>query len=364
MFKLNYLRNVAILMAMTISITNNNVEACTGIGMQAEDGSKVIARTMEWGTFVLEAKYSVVPRGYTQTALTPTGTNGLKFTAKYGYAGISALEDRFVVEGLNEKGLVAELFYFPNYGKCEDYDPANNATTITDVQLIPWMLGNFATIEEMEKEIGKLHIIPYGHGFDNVHWNVGDRTGRQVVIEIINKEVKIFENEIEVITNAPSFDWQMTNLNNYVNIFAGSAPTHELVPGVTLRPFGIGSASLGLPGDLTPPSRFVRAAFYKLTARPQKDGEGTVLQAFQILNNFDVPVGAEFSDPQQAPEFLSATQWTAAVDLMNLKFYYKTEWNYTIRCIDLSKIDFSKVKFQSWPLDKVKKQPIEYIPVK
>ena len=362
MIKLGFWRNIALMIAAVVMFVPQ-ADACTGISLQAKDGSKIVARTMEWGPFVLPSKYVIVPRGFTQQAQTPSGQNGMKFTSRFGYVGISSLEDRYCVEGMNEMGMVAQLFYFPGYGRYEEYDPKNNAATIADIEFIPWLLGRFSTIAEMEAELDKIHITGYGHGFESVHWNVADHTGRQVVLEYIDGEMKVHENKIGVITNAPSFDWMMTNLNNYINIFAGNVPNRTITEGVELSSFGMGTASLGLPGDLTPPSRFVRAVFYKLTARQQEDGHHAALQAFQILNNFDIPVGAEFRDRSKLPDFMSATQWTTASDTKSLKFYYRTMNNSAIRCIDMKQIDFNRVKFQAHALDRVKEQPVEYIKV-
>lgn len=364
MVRSKYLRLIAILLVAMFG-SYQAASACTGISFTAKDGSKVIARTMEWGTFVMESRYIVVPRGHSETAMTPSGTNGMKIVAKYGYVGIGVLKDNLIAEGMNEKGLAGELFYFPGYGQYEEYDETKNSTSFVDAQFLSWVLSNFASIDEMEKALKDVHVVPYGHGFGAVHFNVADASGRHVVVEFLNGKPCVFENKIGVITNAPSFDWQMTNLNNYVNIFAGAAPTHEVVPGVTLKPFGIGSASLGLPGDMTPPSRFVRAAFFLHTALQPETGYGAVMQSFQILNNFDVPIGTEFGDKKEIPDgMLSASQWTAALDLKRLKFYYRTEWNCTIRCIDLRTIDFGKVKYQMADLDKKKEHPMEYIQIR
>ena len=154
---------------------------------------------------------------------------------------------------------------------------------------------------------------------------------------------------------------QLANLNNYVNLYAGSAPSHRL-GGQELRPIGGNSGFLGLPGDATPPSRFVRAAFYRATAPQRVTGYDTVLQCFHLLNNFDVPIGIEHK-ADEVPDLISATQWTSAIDLTNRKVYYKTMYNNSIRCIDLAKIDFGKVEYQVHPLDKVKQQPIEEIEI-
>ena len=162
-----------------------------------------------------------------------------------------------------------------------------------------------------------------------------------------------------VLTNSPGFEWQLTNLNNYINLFPGGVAPHAL-SNLTLTAFGAGSGFLGLPGDVTPPSRFVRIGFYKATAPQQPTGFETVLQCFHILNNFDIPIGIEYS-VGESPDIPSATQWTSAIDLTNRKIYYKTAYNSTIRCIDLKNIDFNTVRYQSFPLDKTRQQPIEYL---
>ncbi len=355
---------VAISMITTVSFLSP-ASACTGIAFKAKDGSQVMGRTMEWGTFVMESNYMVVPRGYVKVAQTPSGINGMKIVAKYGYVGIGVLEDKLLAEGMNEKGLSGELFYFPNYGSYVEYDKTQNATTVMDAEFLSWALGNFATIDELEKEIDNIRVVSYGHGFGNVHFRLADATGRRVVIEWYDGKARLFENTVGVITNAPSYDWQMTNLNNYVNIFAGGVKSHEITPGVEIREFGVGSAALGLPGDMTPPSRFVRAAFFIHTAKQQATGYDAVMQSFQILNNFDIPLGVEFADQSKMPDnLLSAAQWTTVVDMTNLKFYYRSAWNSTIRCIDLKTIDFGKVKYQLAPIEKLMQQPIEYIRIK
>ena len=115
---------------------------------------------------------------------------------------------------------------------------------------------------------------------------------------------------------------------------------------------------LGLPGDATPPSRFVRAAFFRNSAPQRPTGIDTVLECFHLLNNFDVPIAIENPDEQDLP---SATQWTSAIDLSSRTVYYKTAYNSTIRSIALDNIDFAKVKYASYPLDTVQREPIEVL---
>jgi choloylglycine hydrolase len=155
----------------------------------------------------------------------------------------------------------------------------------------------------------------------------------------------------------------VTNLNNYVNLLPGAAESRQF-GGVTLNPIGGGSGLLGIPGDMTPPSRFVRAAFFQAYAPKLDSNEETVFQAFHILNNFDIPVGVQFNNPQSIPNIPSATQWTIVSDLKNKCIYYKTMYNSEIRCLDLSKINFEKIKYHSKPLDNEHKQTVKKIVVK
>lgn len=345
-----------LLVAATAAVTQTAL-ACTGITLTAKDSTHILARTIEWGGSDLNSQYIVVPRGYTQQSYIPGGQNGMQFTAKYGYVGFAVEQKEFIAEGLNEAGLSAGLFYFPNYGKYETYKPAEKNRSIADLQLVPWLLGQCTTVDEVKEAVSKIHVVAIDPRASTVHWRFSDKSGRQIVLEIIDEKPVFYENTLGVLTNSPDFKWQLTNLNNYVNLFPGSAPAQNL-GAAKLQPFGAGSGFLGLPGDVTPPSRFVRAAFYQATAPQQETAQETVLQCFQILNNFDIPTGVEFPAGHVPANIPSATQWTSATDIMNLKIYYRTMHNSAIRCIDLNNIDFGHTGYRAVPLDTAKQQPI------
>lgn len=336
------------------------VVACTGISLTAKDGGYVQARTIEWSRGVLQSEYVIIPRGEQLVSFTPTGSNGLKFKAKYGTVGLSVVRKEFVAEGINEAGLSAGLFFFPRYGSYEAYDSARKDSTLADLQLVVWILTQFATIDEVKSALSDVRVVGL-EAESVVHWRIGEKTGRQVVLEIVGGVPHFYENKVGVLTNAPGFEWQLTNLNNYVNLYPGNVPDREL-GGITLHPLGGNSGFLGIPGDATPPSRFVRAAFYRATAPRRATAFETVLQCFHLLNNFDIPIGIQHP-AGEAPDIPSATQWTSAVDLTNRKVYYKTAYNNSIRCIDLGRIDFGSVAYQSHPLDKTQEQPVEFISI-
>lgn len=281
----------------------------------------------------------------------------MRFTARYGYVGLAVEHPDFVAEGLNEAGLSAGLFYFPGYGGYEPYDPAHASETVSDLQLAAWVLGCCATVEEVRSAVGRVHVAGVDPRAGTVHWRFADASGRQAVLEIVDGAVHFYENELGVLTNSPGFEWQLTNLNNYVNLFPGTAPGQRL-GALSLASFGAGSGMLGLPGDITPPSRFVRAAFCQATAPQRATAEECVLQCFQILNGFDIPIGVEFPRGAVPADIPSATQWTSATDPVNRTICYRTMYNAAIRRIDLRRIDFRRVKYRSVPLDTVRRQPV------
>ena len=358
------LKSSFVLLCVAIMSASSAAWACTGISLTAKDGSHVLARTCEWGGSDLQSRYVIVPRNAVTVSLTPSGQNGLQYTFRYGYVGISVTQDTFVTEGVNETGLSAGLFFFPGYGGYGAYDSALNASTIVDVELVGWILGSFSSIDEVKAAIGSVHIVATSPQAGTAHWRIAEPSGRQVVLEITDGVPHFFENRLGVLTNSPGFEWQMTNLNNYVNLFPGQTTPMKLTDDITLSQFGAGAGFLGIPGDVTPPSRFVRAAFYKATAPQYDTSEETVMETFQILNNFDIPIGVEHKAGEAPSVLPSATQWTTSSDLSAMRFYYRTAWNSTIRCIDLKSIDFSKVSRQSHPLDEVRSQPVEMIRIR
>ena len=338
--------------------------ACTGITLRTTGGDAVPARTIEWAGNDLESKYAVVPRGHLHRSFVPGGKKeGMSFAARYGYVGLAVEQAEFVVEGMNEAGLSAGLFYFPNYGKYEDYNEDYKESTVSDLQLVSWMLASVKTIDEVKKAMRGIHVVTIDPRGSTVHWRITEESGRQVVLEIVGRKARFYENSLGVLTNAPDFKWHVTNLNNYVNLTAG--PTADRMMGdFTLKAFGGGSGLHGIPGDMTPPSRFVRAAFFQLTAPKQPTGEKAVMQAFHILNNFDIPTGIQFAEGQDVPDIPSATQWTVATDIASRRIYYRTMHNSTIRSLDLKKMDFRKLAYQWAPLDAKKRQDVEMVRIK
>lgn len=337
------------------------VSACTGISLTAQDGSYIQGRTIEWAQGELRSEYVVIPRKHPLRSFTPEGSNGMEFTAHYGMVGLAVEQEAFVAEGINEAGLSAGLFFFPRYGNYGPYDPEERTRTIADLQLVTWILTQCRTIDEVKAAIGTVRVVALDPSA-SLHWRIGDPSGRQVVLEFVDGTPRFYENPVGVLTNAPGFPWHLTHLENYVNLYPGNAPARRLSD-LTLQPLGGNSGFLGIPGDATSPSRFVRAAFYRASAPQRATALDTVTLCFHLLNNFDIPIGIEHPEGE-SPDIPSATQWTSVIDLTHRRIYYKTAYNNSIRCIDLAAIDFGRTKYQTRLLDEVREQPVEMIAIR
>lgn len=333
-------------------------DACTGISLETSSGDHVHARTIEWGEFDLNSRLIVSPRGHRYTSALPMGKAGLTWDGVHGFVGISVSDDRFIGEGMNEAGLNAGLFYFAGYGSLAPFNPDDTSRNVADMDLVRWMLSQFGTVDEVRDALAGIVVAPVfiddtGQPSPTAHWRVTDRNGGSIVIEITDLgKVNVYDNDVGVLTNSPDFPWQVTNLNTYIGIRPGTVAPRT-VAGHGLRSFGAGTASWGLPGDISPSSRFVRAWFYRSTVPPLTTPEQAVSQAFHILNNFDLPIGIEFAEDQRQhiPALPSATQWTAVSDLGSGHFYYRTMHDSTIKRIDLGQIDFATGQESSYRLD-------------
>lgn len=343
-------------MILAIVGTHHKANSCTGISLNSTDGAHIVARTVEWASGESPSDYLIVPEGFEKQSMLPDGKRGgMKYTAFYGYVGLAS-ED-YVIEGLNEAGLSAGLFYFPHVGSYPKYDASLNDITISDTEFVAWMLGNFETVEDVIAALSNVRVVATDSRAENLHWRVADKYGRQIVIEYIDGVATVHENKLGVLTNSPQYDWHITNLNNYINLKPGTDTSHAFGD-ITMSPIGHGSNMLGLPGDFTPPSRFVRVAFYQTSAPILATAEEAVNQAFVILEAMTIPIGVQYADKTKIPNIPSATQWTAVTDMTNNKLYYTTMYNPIIRKFDLNNIDFSSVSYQQHPLDTVKTRPM------
>jgi len=335
---------------------------CTGIRLTAQDQSIVYARTLEFAADIL-SDLIVIPKGYSRVGRTTAigeeaPLPGKKWTSQYASVGMSGLGLPIILDGFNEVGLAIGLFFFPGFAEYMPYNYTDAENTIAPWEVGSWILENFETVDQVKTAIKGIVVSKViFQEFDPtnpppVHFVVHDASGKSIVIEYVGGELNIHDNPLGVVTNAPTFDWHMTNLRNYVNLSFTNAPGMEL-GSVKLSPLGQGSGMLGMPGDFTPPSRFVRAVAYSQSVseafnkESSKDeyfhaatGEEAILQAFHILNNFDIPKGVAREQEHKGPRGplvpADYTLWTSASDLKAKQYYFRTYENSQIRMVDLN----------------------------
>ncbi len=346
------MRTPIFLALLAFAAFNSSLEACTGLKLKAQDGSIVTGRTFEFGVQVATTAV-VIPRGFAFTGTTPNGP-GLKYQGKYGVVGVIAGDDLAAMDGMNEKGIAVGTFYFPGYAGYAAIINDNQSKALSPVEFPNWILTQFASLEELKAALPTVLIAPtvtktWGTTPAPFHYIVYDKSGNSLVIEPIGGKLVTYDNKIGVFTNSPSFDWQMTNLRNYINLTPFNVKPLK-VEGVTLAPFGQGSGMVGLPGDFTPPSRFVRAAIFSITAIPSKNSQEAVPQLFHILNQFDIPVGA-VKAKENGIVYSDATLATTVKDPQALKYYFRTYENQTIHAIDLNRFDLNAKEVKKVAMD-------------
>jgi choloylglycine hydrolase len=325
-----------------LSAIPHRAEACTGGALTAADGSVVVGRTLEFGQ-PLDSQIAIWPAG---SNFNGTSTSGapLHYRSRYGFLGATiGNHSDTLVDGLNEKGLNVGLFYFPGYAQYTPAAQARAGRILAPAQITAWILANFATTEEVKAHIGSIDLTPQVLDLigivPDLHIKVQDATGRSIVIEPRGGRLVVHDNPTRVLTNAPTFDWQLTNLNNYVTLMQGyPGPKTIGAPGagqITLKPFGMGGGGAGLPGDFTPPSRFVRMVYFTQGAAQAANADQAGFNLFHILNNFDIPYGV--TQPPKGTSEVDAdfTTWTSVADLNNLRFSWRTYGDPQIKRVDL-----------------------------
>jgi choloylglycine hydrolase len=314
--------------------------ACTSFLLKAADASRVYGRTLEFG-FPLESEAIVIPRRFAPKGAGPEGRSAAPWKTRYAIVGMNAFSLPVVVDGLNEKGLAGGILYFPGFAEYAKPGKSEAAHALAPWEFLTYALGNFASVAELREALPSLAIVeavqPDLGIVPPFHYTLHDASGASIVIEPIGGELKVHDNPLGVLTNAPEFDWHLTNLRNYVKLSPVEAPPLT-VAGERFAPLGAGSGLLGIPGDPTPPSRFVRALGLVLSAAPQSNGPQSVRLAEHILNNFDIPMGLVRPAPHETARF-EYTQWSAIADLSSKVYYVKSYDDPVLRSIDLMRLD-------------------------
>ncbi len=341
---------------------------CTNITLNAKDGSIVMGRTNEFGALYY-AEMIFIPRNHElKTGWVPETKFTYKNKYSYMYASMNGIidDDEIANDGLNEKGLAISVLYF-HYQDYRTLKPSEvEPHHINVVKSATWMLGNIADIDELKERADELEEMFY---FDSkmsqkglgLHLAIADQKGNRIVIEFENKKMNIKENPLGVLTNSSPLEWHHEHLRSYSHLTQFEAkPTlfKELPENKLLT---LGNGLMGMPGDFTANSRFVRAAIFTSIVEEQEDATEAVRTTFRILNTSDIVPGftletkskKEFNATTKlfkgsllsktaANTFADHTDFFIVKDLTNLKVYYKTYNNISIRMADLDALKNTK----------------------
>jgi choloylglycine hydrolase len=317
--------------------------ACTDFMLTAKDGTLLITRSMEFGQN-LNSNIRTSNRERAFTTTTPNNKPGLTWTAKYGYLYVDGFNVDATFDGMNEAGLTFEYLYLPGETQYQNIPEGKDSQVVPYANFGDWVLSNFQTVDEVKQALQNIivsnQVIPQlGSAILPAHASIRDASGKGIVVEFYNDKINVYDN-IGVMTNSPKYDWQVTNLRNYINLSPYN-PEPIVADGITYSSTGQGTGAVGLPGDASPPSRFVKTAYMLKNVFPGQSAGDLVNMAQHIINNVDIPAGLVRSlDNGQTA--VDTTQWVVFKDVTHKMFYYRTYNDMTLRAIDMSKINFAK----------------------
>jgi choloylglycine hydrolase len=332
---------------------------CTDFLLQAADidNSVVVGRSMEFGED-LGSQILVGGRGTKKQSAAPDSPmGGLSWTAKYGYVGLNVAGlgmKHLICDGMNEKGLSIGALWLPGF---TEYSPAvtNKAQALEVKHFTNWVLGNFATVAEVEAGLTGVQIWGNASLSTQVpmHFSIHDASGTSMVIEFLaeNPQGKVQTNTVGVLTNAPPFAWQLINIGNYVGLSPVDA-VPMTIGGIPYPPPGHGSGMRGVPGDSTPPSRFLRMLFQKQFATQPANNTDAISLALHLLNTVDIPLGTSAAQQEQKPSKGNDdyTQWVVVKALTARTFSYRTAANPMLMQINFAELDFGDAREEPYPM--------------
>lgn len=330
--------------------------ACTSFMIKGNDGGYVYGRSMEFG-LPLKSDVIMVPRAFKLEGVGLDGKpgTGLNWTTKYAAVGMNGLNLPVLVDGMNEKGLMGGLLNAPNTAVYQDVTQADSSKSISSVQMLIYVLTNFATVDEAKAGLKQIYInrskIPaYNNSTAAVRMTLHDSTGKSIVVEYLKGQLVITDNPTGVMTNDPAFSEQLNNIGNYANLSKVERDP-VVINGATFAPPSSGSGLHGLPGDYLSPSRFIRALFLSSSVPTNVSSAQQVNNAWHLLGSFDIPPGSvtlPASNPYGGGSGgYETTEWSVVADNKNLVYYVKPYENTVVQAYDLKKADLNAKAIQT-----------------
>ncbi|MBS1912782.1 MAG: linear amide C-N hydrolase [Bacteroidetes bacterium] len=326
---------------------------CTNfmIPLDEEKQFVVTARTMDFGQ-PMDCVLCMIPRGESFPLIPPD--HAYRWTNTYGFVAMTAMisigelhiDAPYYTDGLNEKGVSAALLWLPGtiYSS-----PSQTTPNLYMADLISLVLGMAADVGDAVTLLRSVNVIDFPFlrdvDYPPLHLIVCDANGDSVVVEFLDGAMEVTPCDNGVMTNAPEYSWHLLNLLNYENLSVYNSPQEHWGQEIN------GSGMLGLPGDATPPSRFVRITCMLDTIFPPADTQEAIGLASQLTQTVTVPYGTIASVNEQDEEIMADfTQWNVVRDHVNRIYYVATPFNPTLQRINLAELDFSASKRTCIPI--------------
>ena len=265
----------------------------------------------------------------------------------YAMIGMAYVVDDYPLyyDATNEKGLsMAGLLFAGNADYKEEAEGRDN---VSPFELIPWILGQCANLAEAKTLLNRISLvnIPFSDELPltPLHWLIADKSGA-ITVESVKEGLRIYDNPVGVLTNNPPFDYQMFSLNNYMGLTV-KEPANSFADGLELAAYSRGMGGMGLPGDLSSGSRFIKAAFTKMNAVSGDCEEESVSQFFHILGSVEQQRGCV-----QIGDSYEITSYSSCCNAERGIYYYRTYENSQITGVDMHKENPEGIKLISYPL--------------
>jgi choloylglycine hydrolase len=333
----------------------HHASACTAVNVSAKDGAVIAGRTMEWA-YDMQWTLKSVPAGSAIPLTAPVKMKLAGTELKSTYAFVAVMPailkgaDAFL-EGQNSAGLGMSGNFLPGFTEYQSV-ATGDKDYVSILNLGRFALGMFDSVKALRAELPKYKVW-----FDPsevsglptppwLHFVFTDRMGDSIIVEFVKGQMVISDNVTQVLTNAPTYEWHVLNLRNFISL---SKDGKASVPyrGGDVTALGQGGGLLGLPADYQPSSRFVRAAYLRhLATTPSNASEASQL-AVHVLNNVDIPIGV-VSSKEGDKTVSDYTQWVMIKDLTNNRVMIandKNRANYVT--LDLKQIFSAKESFSS-----------------
>lgn len=267
----------------------------------------------------------------------------------YAMIGTAAVANDYPLyfEATNEMGLSMAGLNFPDNAvyqePCEGYD------NVASFELIPYLLGKCASVEEVRRMLRGLRVVHTDFSehlpTSPLHWLISDATA-SLTLECTREGMRVYDNPFGVLTNNPTFDYHLTNVSNYMHLHAG-AIHNRLGGSLPVGNYSLGMGALGLPGDFSSASRFVRAVFVKENSVCDGSEEQSVHQFFHILSSVAMPRGCVLAHDGQ----FEYTRYSCCCNTDSGVYYYTTYGNLSVRRVDLRAVDLDAATLYSYPME-------------